>query len=99
MVAWNDKQPGERLGAMQGLAGLTAWCMACGRFSDIPKARALELWGARTRIRDIARDLRCKVCGKRRAEIKIQALTWADYQASRKQASEQETIDREKDES
>jgi hypothetical protein len=77
MAAWNDKRPGIRLGDMNGIVGLTAWCTECGRHSDIPMRQALHWWGVRTRARDVARDLRCKACGARRAEIKLQAPTWA----------------------
>jgi hypothetical protein len=89
MVAWNDKRPGARLGPMDGLVGLTVWCTACGRHGDITKAQAHYWWGVRTRTRDVARDLRCKVCGAKRAEIKVHVQTWAEYRAEQESSTEE----------
>jgi DNA-directed RNA polymerase subunit RPC12/RpoP len=93
MVAWDCKQPGVRLGEMDSLSGLTVRCLACRRHETIEKAEALRLWGVRTRLREVARDLRCKECGSREIDIKMAAMTWSEYRAAKESDPKAESSD------
>lgn len=54
---------GPRLGALTEARGLWFSCDVCQRSAVMPMATARHLWGVRTRLSRIARDVRCGRCG------------------------------------
>jgi len=63
MIKAAHRVSGPRLGALSQARGLWFSCDACQRSATMPMAHARFLWGARTRLSAIARDVRCARCG------------------------------------
>lgn len=63
MIKVAHRNPGPRLGALVEASGLWLSCDGCQRSAIMPMAQARFLWGARTRLAAIARDVRCSRCG------------------------------------
>lgn len=61
---------GPRLGALTEARGLWFSCDACQRSAMMPMATALHLWGVRTRLARIARDVRCGRCGSANVDVR-----------------------------
>ena len=62
MVHFNEATPGVRLGQVAQL-GLSIFCTRCQNTARVRLSVALRLWGERSHLRDIAKDLRCSRCG------------------------------------
>jgi hypothetical protein len=74
MVDWNSKERGVRIGESQGLRGIYLGCNACNRWVGVEMKEALRAFGADTYARDLARRLKCNVCGERQGYV----MAWAD---------------------
>jgi len=61
---------GPRLGALSLAQGLLLICGGCQNEAVIAIARARLLWGVRTRLAQIARDVRCGRCGGRNIDVR-----------------------------
>lgn len=64
MVYAHGPDPGVRLGDLHGI-GLSTDCAECHHSARM----RLALWGTRTRLREVARDLRCGRCGGRKVGV------------------------------
>jgi len=73
MVSKYSAVPGPRLGALgSGAVGLMIHCDRCKTRNFMPIGRALHLWGVRTCLRDIAKDVKCSRCGGREAAVTVE---------------------------
>jgi hypothetical protein len=70
MVWFNSSECGIRLGLTTCL-GISVSCTRCHHAANIRLDVALRLWGERTFARDIARDLRCSICGANAASTQV----------------------------
>jgi hypothetical protein len=70
MIKVAHRAPGPRLGALAEARGLWFSCDACQRSAMMTMEQARFLWGSRTRLCAIARDVRCGRCGQRDVDVR-----------------------------
>jgi DNA-directed RNA polymerase subunit RPC12/RpoP len=72
MVSRRSAHPGPRLGEIEDAAGLLIRCERCMALGLMPMFRARHLWGVRTRLRQVATDIRCSKCSSREIDVSIE---------------------------
>lgn len=74
MVSRYSTEPGPRLGAIdtRTASGLRIRCGRCMDERIMPLGEALRLWGARSTLQVVARDLKCSRCTGKEAEVSIE---------------------------
>lgn len=72
MVNTRSAQPGPRLGEIEDAAGLLIRCERCTSLGLMPMFRAKHLWGIRTRLRQVAADIKCSKCSSKEIDVSIE---------------------------
>jgi hypothetical protein len=72
MVNTRSAKPGPRLGEIEDAAGLPIRYERCTALGLMPMFRARHLWGVRTRLRQVAADIRCSMCASKEIDVSIE---------------------------
>jgi hypothetical protein len=62
---WTPEPAPHRFGALPRERGVVFVCGQCGRRQAVARDLALETWGKRGVVDDVARKLRCRNCNRR----------------------------------
>jgi hypothetical protein len=71
---YDSKERGYPIPQTNGILGLYLSCRACKHTVVMLWADVVKTWGVGTWTRDIARSLKCTVCGERKGSI----MAWSD---------------------
>ena len=75
ILDYDSKERGYQITEATGILGLYLSCNACKHTVAMLWADVVKTWGVGTWTRDIARSLKCSVCGARRGSI----MAWSDH--------------------
>lgn len=74
MVEWDSKERGFAISEESGTEGLYLACGACRHTVRMRWVDVVKTWRVGTYTREIARSLRCSICGERQGYI----MAWVD---------------------